>query len=215
LKKSNNDVCLADAFLGCWDSYNCCTVIQCVPKSWWGFKIYVLNEMWYIHQTWIKLKNNSNSYIHMFVEVLCGLHWWLCKHLSSIPFPATLDREHQEWQMRQLTWFVVSSVVNSNTVDDLLHIPPEIKIQGCQVQRAWGPLLTSGPPNPAPWKCLIKKFRKNIGIVCRRTILLFSRTMALGSTQSLIEISTRNLPGGKGRPARKADNLTAICEPIV
>jgi hypothetical protein len=28
-------------------------------------------------------------------------------------------------------------------------------------------------------------------------------------------MSTRNLPGGKGRPARKADNLTAICEPIV
>jgi hypothetical protein len=28
-------------------------------------------------------------------------------------------------------------------------------------------------------------------------------------------MSTRNLPGGKGRPARKADNLTAICEPMV
>jgi hypothetical protein len=42
-----------------------------------------------------------------------------------------------------------------------------------------------------------------------------SRTMALGSTQSLTEISIRNLPGGKGRPARKADNITAICEPIV
>jgi hypothetical protein len=42
-----------------------------------------------------------------------------------------------------------------------------------------------------------------------------SRTMALGSTQSLTEISTRNLPGGKGRPGFKADNLTAICEPIV
>jgi hypothetical protein len=42
-----------------------------------------------------------------------------------------------------------------------------------------------------------------------------SRTMALGSTQPLTEMSTRNLPGGKGRPARKADNLTAICEPIV
>jgi hypothetical protein len=26
---------------------------------------------------------------------------------------------------------------------------------------------------------------------------------------------TGNLPGGKGRPARKADNFTAICEPIV
>jgi hypothetical protein len=39
--------------------------------------------------------------------------------------------------------------------------------------------------------------------------------MALGSTQPLTEMSTRNLPGGKGWPARKADNLTAICEPIV
>jgi hypothetical protein len=37
--------------------------------------------------------------------------------------------------------------------------------------------------------------------------------MALGLTQPLTEISTRNLPGGKGRLARKADNLTAICEP--
>jgi hypothetical protein len=37
--------------------------------------------------------------------------------------------------------------------------------------------------------------------------------MALGSTQPLTEMSTRNLPGGKGRAARKATNLTAICEP--
>jgi hypothetical protein len=42
-----------------------------------------------------------------------------------------------------------------------------------------------------------------------------SRTMALGSAQPLTEMSTRNLPGGKGRPARKVNNLTAICEPIV
>jgi hypothetical protein len=35
--------------------------------------------------------------------------------------------------------------------------------------------------------------------------------MALGSTQPLTEMSTRYLPGGKGRPARKA-HLTAICE---
>jgi hypothetical protein len=31
--------------------------------------------------------------------------------------------------------------------------------------------------------------------------------MALGSTQPLTEMSTRNLPGGKGRPASKADKL--------
>jgi hypothetical protein len=42
-----------------------------------------------------------------------------------------------------------------------------------------------------------------------------SRLIFLGSTQPLTEMSTRNLPGGKGRPARKADNLTAICKPIV
>jgi hypothetical protein len=39
--------------------------------------------------------------------------------------------------------------------------------------------------------------------------------MALGSTQPLTEMSTRNRPGRKGQPARKADNHTAICEPIV
>jgi hypothetical protein len=41
--------------------------------------------------------------------------------------------------------------------------------------------------------------------------------MALKSTQPLTETSTRNLPGGeggKGRPARKADKITAICVPI-
>jgi hypothetical protein len=33
-----------------------------------------------------------------------------------------------------------------------------------------------------------------------------SCTMAMGSIQSLTEMSTRNLPGVKGWPARKADN---------
>jgi hypothetical protein len=39
--------------------------------------------------------------------------------------------------------------------------------------------------------------------------------MALESTQPLKEMSTRNLPGGKGRPVLEADNLRAICESIV
>jgi hypothetical protein len=39
-----------------------------------------------------------------------------------------------------------------------------------------------------------------------------SRIVALGSTQPLTEMSIRNHPGGKKRPARKADNLAAICE---
>jgi hypothetical protein len=39
--------------------------------------------------------------------------------------------------------------------------------------------------------------------------------MALGSTQPLTEMSIRNLRGGKGRPALNADNITAICEPLL
>jgi hypothetical protein len=37
-----------------------------------------------------------------------------------------------------------------------------------------------------------------------------SWNMAPESTQPLTETSTRNLPGSKGRPAHKADNLTAM-----
>jgi hypothetical protein len=42
-----------------------------------------------------------------------------------------------------------------------------------------------------------------------------SRTMTLGSTHPATEIKTTYLPRVKVRPAHKADNLTAICEPIV
>jgi hypothetical protein len=41
-----------------------------------------------------------------------------------------------------------------------------------------------------------------------------SLTMALGSTQPLTEVN-RIFLGAKGRPARKADNFTAMCESIV
>jgi hypothetical protein len=39
--------------------------------------------------------------------------------------------------------------------------------------------------------------------------------MVLRSTQPLTEMCTKNILGGKGRPVRKADNLTDVCEPIV
>jgi hypothetical protein len=39
--------------------------------------------------------------------------------------------------------------------------------------------------------------------------------MALWSTQPLTEMSTRNFPGGEGQAARKTDNLTHVCKPIV
>jgi hypothetical protein len=63
--------------------------------------------------------------------------------------------------------------------------------------------------------------RKVVGSIPDEVIRFFNwynpsgRTMALRSPRPLTEMSTRNLPEGKGRPERKADNLTAICEPIV
>jgi hypothetical protein len=45
--------------------------------------------------------------------------------------------------------------------------------------------------------------------------ILSSRTMALRLTQPLIGNCITNLPGDKGHPTRKADNLTAISEPTV
>jgi hypothetical protein len=44
---------------------------------------------------------------------------------------------------------------------------------------------------------------------------LSNLTMALGSTQPLTEGTTRNLPVGEERQARKADNLTVTYEPTV
>jgi hypothetical protein len=42
-----------------------------------------------------------------------------------------------------------------------------------------------------------------------------SHIMALGLTQPLTEMTTRNLPGAKKQLACRADNLAAICEPNV
>jgi hypothetical protein len=42
-----------------------------------------------------------------------------------------------------------------------------------------------------------------------------TRTMAVGFTQPLEQMSNRDLSGGKLRPELKAGNLTAICEQIV
>jgi hypothetical protein len=42
-----------------------------------------------------------------------------------------------------------------------------------------------------------------------------SRTMSLVLAQPLTEMSTKSISGSKARPARKADNITAIYEQIV
>jgi hypothetical protein len=43
----------------------------------------------------------------------------------------------------------------------------------------------------------------------------FYRSITLRSIQLKIEKSARNRPGGEERQARKADNLTGICDPTL
>jgi hypothetical protein len=69
----------------------------------------------------------------------------------------------------------------------------------------WGTMLQAWRPRVrVPIKCIFFPSLPNAS----------NRIMALMSTQPLAEMSTRNLPRGKGPPARKAD-VTVICEPIV
>jgi hypothetical protein len=56
---------------------------------------------------------------------------------------------------------------------------------------------------------LIRSLGFSIGLIFPAAL------MALGSTQPLAEMSTRDLPAGKGRLTRKADNLSVICEATV
>jgi hypothetical protein len=71
------------------------------------------------------------------------------------------------------------------------------------------------------WQLRHATSRKVAGLIPDEIIGFFnwpnpsSRTMALGSTQPLTEMSTKNLPGRKGRSVRESDNVTAICKTIV
>jgi hypothetical protein len=66
------------------------------------------------------------------------------------------------------------------------------------------------------WGTMLQAGRSRIRVPTRWIFFNLSNpsgsTVILESTQSLTEMSIRNLLGGKGRPARKADNLTAISE---
>jgi hypothetical protein len=66
------------------------------------------------------------------------------------------------------------------------------------------------------WGTMLQAGRSRAGIPIRSLDFFnwpnpSSRTMALGWTRPLTEMSTRNFPGGKGRPARKADYLAVFC----
>jgi hypothetical protein len=62
---------------------------------------------------------------------------------------------------------------------------------------------------------MLKAGRSRVTFPMRSLDFSIGRTIALGLTERLTEMSTRNLHGGKGRSGRKAGNLIAICKPTV
>jgi hypothetical protein len=95
----------------------------------------------------------------------------------------------------EISCWILSSCVTGSTLK-----PTDMRARGSVV--GWGTMLQAGKSrvrDPMRW---IFSIWPNPS----------SRPMTLGSTQPLTEMRTRNLPGGIGRPSRKADNFTAICE---
>jgi hypothetical protein len=71
-------------------------------------------------------------------------------------------------------------------------------------------------PNVVGWGTMLQTGRSPVQVPDKVDFFNPSnRTMAMGSTQPLTEMSTRNLPGDKKWPAHWAENVAVICEPIV
>jgi hypothetical protein len=73
----------------------------------------------------------------------------------------------------------------------------------CSVE-GWGTMLQAGR----------SRLRFPVRLLDLFSIYLIIQAALWPWSRLRTEMSTRNLPGGEGRPARKADDLTAICQPI-
>jgi hypothetical protein len=87
--------------------------------------------------------------------------------------------------------------------------------EGCDTER-WSVWRSS----VVGWVTMLQGGRSRVRFSMRSLdismhLILPAALLPWGRLSLLTEMSTRNLPGGKGRPVRKADNLTAICELIV
>jgi hypothetical protein len=112
----------------------------------------------------------------------------------------------------------------------LVILPSSIFHKKCPVTRLFQPLISfhtswqfliysmhsvGACSSIVGWGSVLQAVRSRVLFLMSLDFTIDSLTMALGSTQPLTEMSTRNLPGGKGWPLHKADNLTTMCEPIV
>jgi hypothetical protein len=151
----------------------------------------------------------------------CGGQWWdvsgralnlMEAILSTFTLSALTHKLNASG--RTLTWRVFLVLVCGTPAQNLLaHFNYTVCTHTlCMYIRTWRPAV-------AYWCTMLQAGRSPVRVPDEvdfyNLLNPSSLTMALGSTEPLTEMSTRNLPGGKKRPALRADNLAAICEPNV
>jgi hypothetical protein len=112
------------------------------------------------------------------------------------------------------TWLILETCTSVNTrfefkgkSEHWLHKPSYYRL-----------LRTRG--SVVGWGTMLRASRSQVRVPMRPLFVFFNspnpsiRTVTLGSSQPLTEMSTRNLPRGTGWPARMTDNLTAIRENV-
>jgi hypothetical protein len=147
------------------------------------------------------------------VGIFCVVYlicWRLSSHFLFFSFVFLVLNNQCQWVLCCGWWLSITmtlidkAVMLKNTTNMCLD---------CCVTLQWHNYKLLG------WGTMVQAGRSRVGVPMRWIFFNLpnpsSYTVALGFTQPLIEMSTRNLPGVNERPVRKADNLTAICEPTV
>jgi hypothetical protein len=123
--------------------------------------------------------------------------WTYSKHISRDRYPASVLARRSDLQKTELPL--------------LLHVGP--CLQSCSLATRWsnplqyiGPDITGARGSVVGRGAMLQIGRSRVRFPMRSLDFFnwsnpSSRTMALGSTQLLTEMSTRNLPGRKGRAA--------------
>jgi hypothetical protein len=73
------------------------------------------------------IKENSNRF---FSKGLSKSMW--APFVALQTFLSTHDEEHQVWQINQRPWFAV----NTNSVNDLLHVPQKLRARRVSLQQS-------------------------------------------------------------------------------
>jgi hypothetical protein len=148
------------------------------------------------------MHNTSSLFLNLILSpyilcLVCGCLWKMVQHLEETDLTCWLEVTAKARCHKVLIHFILAARI-------FIYLPD-----------------FPGGMRSCSWLRHCATSRKVMGLIPDEVIGFFSWPnpssciMAMGSTQPLTEMSTRNLLGCKWWPACNADKLTAICELIV